>query len=121
MGRLRDVDVLPRGDGRERPPPPRRHPLTVYPRTSHAGPSRDGRPLGLGGDRTGRHRARGKPRRRHGSTPRRSEERRVGTECVSTCRSRWFPYPFKQKKLLLLSIHSILFYLCKLFYLLINS
>src|SRR3546814_15136243 len=30
------------------------------------------------------------------STPRRkdarSEERRVGTECVSTCRSRWSPY-----------------------------
>src|SRR3546814_4733441 len=23
----------------------------------------------------------------------RSEERRVGTECVSTCRSRWSPYP----------------------------
>src|SRR3546814_20573757 len=22
----------------------------------------------------------------------RSEERRVGTECVSTCRSRWLPY-----------------------------
>src|SRR3546814_20219284 len=24
--------------------------------------------------------------------PRRSEERRVGKECVSTCRSRWWPY-----------------------------
>src|SRR3546814_3758200 len=24
--------------------------------------------------------------------PLRSEERRVGTECVSTCRSRWSPY-----------------------------
>src|SRR3546814_19522367 len=24
---------------------------------------------------------------------RRSEARRVGTECVSTCRSRWSPYP----------------------------
>src|SRR3546814_17297157 len=23
----------------------------------------------------------------------RSEERRVGTECVCTCRSRWWPYP----------------------------
>src|SRR3546814_13971061 len=23
----------------------------------------------------------------------RSDERRVGTECVSTCRSRWSPYP----------------------------
>src|SRR3546814_2528335 len=35
----------------------------------------------------------------HGSSPilsrrrvRRSEERRVGKECVSTCRSRWSPY-----------------------------
>src|SRR3546814_4015223 len=26
------------------------------------------------------------------SRPRRSEERRVGQECVSTCRSRWSPY-----------------------------
>src|SRR3546814_3092555 len=30
-------------------------------------------------------------RRRRRST-RRSEERRVGKECVSTCRSRWSPY-----------------------------
>src|SRR3546814_11916734 len=28
----------------------------------------------------------------------RSEERRVGKECVSTCRSRWSPYHYKQKK-----------------------
>src|SRR3546814_13038063 len=29
-----------------------------------------------------------------GTSPRatRTEERRVGTECVSTCRSRWMPY-----------------------------
>src|SRR3546814_20483004 len=27
----------------------------------------------------------------------RSEERRVGKECVSTCRSRWSPYPYKTK------------------------
>src|SRR3546814_13246663 len=26
-----------------------------------------------------------------------SEERRVGTECVSTCRSRWTPYNQKKK------------------------
>src|SRR3546814_18788948 len=26
------------------------------------------------------------------SYPQRSEERRVGKECVSTCRSRWSPY-----------------------------
>src|SRR3546814_18783672 len=30
--------------------------------------------------------------RRLGYPARRSEERRVGTECVSTCRSRWSPY-----------------------------
>src|SRR3546814_20420258 len=28
----------------------------------------------------------------------RSEERRVGQECVSTCRSRWAPYHLKKKK-----------------------
>src|SRR3546814_20132408 len=28
----------------------------------------------------------------------RSEERRVGTECVSTCRSRWSPFHKKKKK-----------------------
>src|SRR3546814_15836610 len=27
----------------------------------------------------------------------RSEERRVGTECVSTCRSRWWPYHSQKK------------------------
>src|SRR3546814_16874397 len=32
--------------------------------------------------------------RRH----RRSEERRVGNACVSTCRSRWSPYHYKKKK-----------------------
>src|SRR3546814_13862804 len=29
----------------------------------------------------------------------RSEERRVGKECVSTCRSRWSPYHEKTKRL----------------------
>src|SRR3546814_15029500 len=29
---------------------------------------------------------------------RRSEERRVGKECVSTCRSRWSPYHKKKNK-----------------------
>src|SRR3546814_12578186 len=28
----------------------------------------------------------------------RSEERRVGNECVSTCRSRWSPYHLKKKR-----------------------
>src|SRR3546814_19041951 len=29
----------------------------------------------------------------------RSEERRVGKECVSTCRYRWAPIPYKKKQL----------------------
>src|SRR3546814_3025549 len=29
---------------------------------------------------------------------RRSEERRVGKECVSQCRSRWLPYPYKKNR-----------------------
>src|SRR3546814_20069718 len=28
----------------------------------------------------------------------RSDERRVGKECVSMCRSRWSPYHYKKKK-----------------------
>src|SRR3546814_13759323 len=31
--------------------------------------------------------------RKHKMNMVRSEERRVGKECVSTCRSRWSPYP----------------------------
>src|SRR3546814_21146701 len=31
-------------------------------------------------------------------TSQRSEERRVGKECVSTCRSRWSTYHYKKKK-----------------------
>src|SRR3546814_12466344 len=30
--------------------------------------------------------------------PDRSEERRVGKECVSTCRSRWSPYHYKKNR-----------------------
>src|SRR3546814_19909216 len=33
-----------------------------------------------------------------GSTASSSEERRVGKECVRTCRSRWSPHPSKKKK-----------------------
>src|SRR3546814_16368923 len=35
------------------------------------------------------------------TSPWRSEERRVGKECVSTCRSRWSPYHYKKKKKML--------------------
>src|SRR3546814_15160843 len=41
---------------------------------------------------------------------RRSEERRVGKECVSTCRSRWSPYHYKKT---LSFFHS--FSLCLIF------
>src|SRR3546814_13663368 len=34
-----------------------------------------------------------------GHPPVRSEERRVGKECVSTCRSRWSPYHYKKKNI----------------------
>src|SRR3546814_18237997 len=30
------------------------------------------------------------------TSPERSDERRVGKECVSTCRSRWSPYHYKK-------------------------
>src|SRR3546814_13672944 len=33
----------------------------------------------------------------HFDNMKRSEERRVGKECVSTCRSRWSPYHSKKK------------------------
>src|SRR3546814_14695400 len=33
-----------------------------------------------------------------GAVPTRSEERRVGKECVSTCRSRWSPSHSKKKQ-----------------------
>src|SRR3546814_16767933 len=45
-------------------------------------------------DRGERHR--GAARRCRGARPPRSEERRVGKECVSTCRSRWSPSPSKK-------------------------
>src|SRR3546814_13090764 len=37
-------------------------------------------------------------RYRMGNRFQRSEERRVGNECVSTCRSRWSPYHYKKNK-----------------------
>src|SRR3546814_17732567 len=46
------------------------------------------------------HAAAGKclPGRPAGGHIARSEERRVGKECVSTCSSRWSPYHYKKKK-----------------------
>src|SRR3546814_17987014 len=44
---------------------------------------------------TVRHKPRPDPR---GDPPARSAERRVGKECVSTCRSRWSPSHYKKKQ-----------------------
>src|SRR3546814_17114786 len=43
--------------------------------------------------------ARARWRRRRPHSTMRSEERRVGKECVSTCRSRWSPYHYKTKQI----------------------
>src|SRR3546814_8802391 len=65
-----------------------------------------GSPGRLAPDRPGGEAERGEEHSRHGNRPRRdpgermaphelderSEERRVGEECVRTCRSRWAPY-----------------------------
>src|SRR3546814_17272981 len=59
-----------------------------------------GVPCGGGSGRAGA----GRPRYREGAASEadhrfeRSEERRVGKECVSTCRSRWSPYHSKKKQ-----------------------
>src|SRR3546814_19785969 len=59
-------------------------------------------PPGLGGGRLGRPPTLGlsptMPRPADGAKSIRSEERRVGKECVSTCRSRWSPYHSKKTK-----------------------
>src|SRR3546814_9452507 len=62
-------------------------------RQCHGGRGRGGV---LPGARRGQGRLRGAQSLRgdHG----RSEERRVGQECVSTCRSRWPPYHYKIKR-----------------------
>src|SRR3546814_19212489 len=56
---------------------------------NHAGGIGDQRPFGLRNEHSA---IRCGPR--HAS---RSEERRVGKECVSTCRSRWSQYHYKKK------------------------
>src|SRR3546814_3584240 len=70
------------------PPRPRLRP--------HDAPRRRGARRGGGGRRS----AAG------GRSVRRSEERRVGKECVSTCRSRWSPYHSKKKPVYLLPSYS---------------
>src|SRR3546814_19466293 len=50
------------------------------------------------GDQRERRHARHQQLRPAGHRRLRSEERRVGKECVSTCRSRWSPYNYKKNK-----------------------
>src|SRR3546814_9045153 len=76
--------------------------LHLYLRQGHRGPPRDefrsARKTLTPDQRAGRLGAAllGQPllrsRSDHAVRPVRSEERRVGKECVSTCRSRWSPY-----------------------------
>src|SRR3546814_20490229 len=63
---------------------PRRLAEAVQDRFLRAARRADLRPAVVGG-----HPRQGRPR---------SEERRVGKECVSTCRSRWWRYNYKKKK-----------------------
>src|SRR3546814_15919020 len=46
----------------------------------------------------------------------RSEERRVGKECVSTCRSRWSPYQEKRKHYSIHNSHGLYISHIKLIY-----
>src|SRR3546814_16703944 len=56
-------------------------------------------PRGLAGSKGDRRSLRRRPHRQERLWQRlRSEERRVGKECVSTCRSRWTPYHYKKNK-----------------------
>src|SRR3546814_17652336 len=43
---------------------------------------------------------------RAGGPHTRSEERRVGKECVSTCRSRWSPYHYQKNKYIPIIKHN---------------
>src|SRR3546814_2579469 len=65
-------------------------------------------PLGARPERSGGWRAGGyfasrckepEVRRKIAALPPRSEERRVGKECVRTCRSRWSPYNQKKQRM----------------------
>src|SRR3546814_8292783 len=60
----------------------------VHPQNRHLSPGPAVAESPLSG---GAHRG-SEPARRLSVGARRSEERRVGKECVSTCRSRWLPY-----------------------------
>src|SRR3546814_15752225 len=58
---------------------------------------RQGQERRLAARQAGRHRQSGNEENRETGV-KRSEERRVGKECVSTCSFRWSPYHSKKKK-----------------------
>src|SRR3546814_12757284 len=47
---------------------------------------------------------------RHAGAAVRSEERRVRKECVSSCSSRWSPFPLKHKYILLIYVLFFIFF-----------
>src|SRR3546814_109156 len=75
LGHLVNLGVV---EKRHRPAPPPGNPTPVF----------YGRP----GGGAGRCRLENRSSAISQTNARRSEERRVGKECVSTCRSRWSPY-----------------------------
>src|SRR3546814_4913818 len=75
----RQVDRPGRGEREDRGPPSPAHQNSRC-TFRHFVPSSDASPM---------------VRHRSDGTPGRSAERRVGKECVSTCRSRWSPYHYK--------------------------
>src|SRR3546814_12111659 len=58
----------------------------------------EARAVNSGGSTTSRIRSNGLMSRKNSDSLVRSEEGRVGKECVSTCRSRWAPYDQKKKR-----------------------
>src|SRR3546814_14503189 len=75
-------------------PPPRAVPASQSPRASRPDRARRGHAAGCAPRPPARRSPRHSPCRARES---RSEERRVGKECVSTCRSRWSPYHSKKQ------------------------
>src|SRR3546814_19049762 len=88
-------------DLRDQLRPPVSEDAPRFPCRRHRGTPWQQRPHSIGHSRVSRQplpvdpRGRGEPR---AGRRKRSEERRVGKECVSTCRARWSPYHYKKKK-----------------------
>src|SRR3546814_14720375 len=81
----KDRGGLETAEAAHREDEPRRH------RTRHGDMRIEGRECQFAGSHA---------RAEHGGIPDRSEERRVGKECVSTCRYRWSPDHYKKNNTL---------------------